>query len=432
MSPLEKLTLPFRDRRLGHFKLAGHVNLGRLALQNTKNHPQLLVRAAIGPASHRTSLDRSSPNIYTCPGKSDPRHTTYAYDGTGELESETVGSTSTQFTWSPNSSVPELLEDGTNDYIYGPSLTPIEQINISSSTPSYLLTDDLGSVRLITDATGDVTGSFTYDAWGNLHGSNGSASSPFGYAGYYEDPTSGLYYLQARWYDAGTGQFLSVDPDVATTGAPYSYADDEPTMFLDPLGLWVVYVLVDGEGIPFYVGRTSQPLGDRLDQHEAGGRYDPESGDRFVELDGNIDNLGEARGVEQLVESSVQTLQSKRKLTLQDENEAKNYNQRNEVGENNPNYQTEMKSGAEWLKENPKAVEQIESLRDAIAANPAPGLDDPMEGYDVPAQLQQDGVLGSNPLVEWGIVKPDPLPGMPAPENEGGPDSGGGGTAADG
>jgi len=129
-----------------------------------------------------------------------------------------------------------LHPTGTNDYIYGPSLSPIEQINISSSTPSYLLADDLGSVRLMTDASGDVTGSFTYDAWGNVTGSSGSASSPFGYAGYYLDATSGLYYLQARWYDAGTGQFLSVDPAVMSTESPFAYASDDPVNGVDRAG----------------------------------------------------------------------------------------------------------------------------------------------------------------------------------------------------
>ncbi|MFZ2058810.1 MAG: RHS repeat-associated core domain-containing protein, partial [Acidimicrobiales bacterium] len=45
--------------------------------------------------------------------------------------------------------------------------------------------------------------------WGNLTGSTGSATTPFGFAGAYLDPSNGLYYLRARWYDAGTGQFMS-------------------------------------------------------------------------------------------------------------------------------------------------------------------------------------------------------------------------------
>jgi RHS repeat-associated protein len=51
------------------------------------------------------------------------------------------------------------------------------------------------------------------------------------------DPNTGLIYMQARWMDPGTGQFLSVDPLVAQTGAAYNYAGDNPTGATDPTGL---------------------------------------------------------------------------------------------------------------------------------------------------------------------------------------------------
>ncbi len=41
----------------------------------------------------------------------------------------------------------------------------------------------------------------------------------------------------ARWYDPGTGEFMSVDPDVAETGQPYAYAGDNPVNASDPSGL---------------------------------------------------------------------------------------------------------------------------------------------------------------------------------------------------
>ena len=52
------------------------------------------------------------------------------------------------------------------------------------------------------------------------------------------DPNTGLIYLRARYYDPTTGQFLSVDPLVAETGQPYSYANDDPINETDPTGLW--------------------------------------------------------------------------------------------------------------------------------------------------------------------------------------------------
>jgi hypothetical protein len=41
----------------------------------------------------------------------------------------------------------------------------------------------------------------------------------------------------ARWYDPGTGQFMSVDPDLAETGQPYVYTGDDLVNLTDPLGL---------------------------------------------------------------------------------------------------------------------------------------------------------------------------------------------------
>ncbi len=40
-----------------------------------------------------------------------------------------------------------------------------------------------------------------------------------------------------RYYDPATDQFLSVDPDVATTNQPYVFTNDDPLNSEDPLGL---------------------------------------------------------------------------------------------------------------------------------------------------------------------------------------------------
>jgi RHS repeat-associated protein len=159
----------------------------------------------------------------------------FAYDGNGLRQSETTGSGTTEFTWDPEGSLPLLLSDGANSYIYGPDGTPVEQIS-SGGTPTYLLADQLGSTRALTNSSGSVTATFSFDPWGNLTGSTGSATTPFMYAGTYLDSATGLYYMQARWYDPSTGEFLSVDPAVSQTLDAYGYVDENPLNGTDPSG----------------------------------------------------------------------------------------------------------------------------------------------------------------------------------------------------
>src|SRR5271166_3879383 len=82
LGALQELSLPLRDRRLGHLQAARCVNLGDLAFQDAQNNLEFLICRAISPPPHRSSLDRSSSNTYTCPRNSDPRHISTAYERT--------------------------------------------------------------------------------------------------------------------------------------------------------------------------------------------------------------------------------------------------------------------------------------------------------------------------------------------------------------
>jgi RHS repeat-associated protein len=119
--------------------------------------------------------------------------------------------------------------DSGNAYIYGTGVAPIEQVNLSTGATTYLVTDSLGSVRGTVNSSGALTGTASYDAWGNPQATGGLiATTPFGFAGGYTDPT-GLIYLINRYYDPATGQFLSVDPEVRNTLLPYAYTAGTPS-----------------------------------------------------------------------------------------------------------------------------------------------------------------------------------------------------------
>ena len=160
----------------------------------------------------------------------------YAYNGDGLRMSKTVGGVSEPFVWNTSGALPLMLQDGGTSFVYGPGGLPLEQIS-SSGTPLYYHQDQLGSTRMLTDASGNVQATYTYDAYGNVSSHTGAATTPLQYAAQYTDAESGLQYLRARYYDPSTAEFLSRDPAVATTRSPYGYVAGNPLNGADPSGL---------------------------------------------------------------------------------------------------------------------------------------------------------------------------------------------------
>jgi RHS repeat-associated protein len=152
----------------------------------------------------------------------------YTYDQANRL-------TTTSFVWDRSGSLPLLVEATspltTTYYLDGPDGHPIEQI--TGSTPSYYLYDALGSVRGVLSASGSITASYSYDPYGAITSGNTPTTDYFGFAGEYTDAETGFEYLQARYYDPATGQFISVDPLKDLTGQPYAYAGDNPLTWTD-------------------------------------------------------------------------------------------------------------------------------------------------------------------------------------------------------
>lgn len=163
---------------------------------------------------------------------------TYTYDGTGLRMSQTINGSTTHMDWNTAEPLPLLLYDGTNYYLYDPEGLPFEQIN--GSTPTYLHHDQQGSTRLLTNSEGKASGKYTYTPYGAVEEHKESATTPLGYGGQYRSDDTGLTYLRARVYDPSTAQFMSVDPVVSNTEAPYYYAENSPVNGGDPAGTCAV------------------------------------------------------------------------------------------------------------------------------------------------------------------------------------------------
>ena len=170
---------------------------------------------------------------------------TMTYDATGLLATKTSGLATQHLSWDRSASLPLLLNDGERNYVYGPNGLPIEQIS-SGEEPTYLHHDQLGSTSLLTSASGNTSAALSYTPYGELEGATGTATTPLGFAGQYTDAETGLQYLRARFYDPGTGQFLTRDPLQSLTREPYAYAADNPANLVDPVGQEAAVPAING------------------------------------------------------------------------------------------------------------------------------------------------------------------------------------------
>ncbi len=209
---------------------------------------------------------------------------TYTHTATGDLQTATSGGETTTYTYDvfgnlravtlPNGSQIEYVIDGQNrrigkrvngllsqSFLYGSQLRPVAELDGSGAivsrfvygtrinVPDYmmkggaiyrLLTDPLGSVRLVVDtATGALVQRLDYDEFGQITLDTNPGFQPFGFAGGLYDPDTKLTRFGARDYDAFTGRWTTKDPIRFRAGDAnlYGYVLNEPVNWVDPWGL---------------------------------------------------------------------------------------------------------------------------------------------------------------------------------------------------
>ena len=167
----------------------------------------------------------------------------YQYDYDNLLASRTVNGAVTRLVWDRGSSAfAQLLEerDGTNTLLrrYEHGDLDITHVRDAGGTASFFLGDQVGTVRAVTDANGNVTTQFVYDAYGKPQG---TGPTGIGYTGGYTDPSTGLVYLRSRWYAPALARFIQTDSaamnlqDTRTLNR-YVYGVDDPINRFDPSG----------------------------------------------------------------------------------------------------------------------------------------------------------------------------------------------------
>jgi RHS repeat-associated protein len=162
----------------------------------------------------------------------------FSYDGLGRRQGKTINSASAQFLYDDVNPVQEL----TGSTVAANVLTGLgidEYLMRTDSTGAgSFLHDALGSTVALTDVTGSVATTYTYEPFGATTIGGTPSGNPFGYTGRENDGT-GLYYYRARYYQPGLQRFISGDPIGFASGDfnLYAYVRNSPTRFGDPRGL---------------------------------------------------------------------------------------------------------------------------------------------------------------------------------------------------
>lgn len=198
----------------------------------------------------------------------------FAYDGNGnQISRATAGSTDRTITYDVDNRPISVTANGsTVTYLYGPDGARLKKVVGSDTTlylgadierdptgaytihlspdvkrtgsaTHYLHRDHLTSVRRLTDASGTIYRASTYQAFGvQLEEVLNPLTPPEskGFIGERLDAETGLTYLNARYYHAALGRFLSPDwwdpanPAVGTNR--YAYSTNDPVNNSDPSG----------------------------------------------------------------------------------------------------------------------------------------------------------------------------------------------------
>ena len=100
-----------------------------------------------------------------------------------------------------------------------------------------LVTDHIDTpAALLNPDTGALVGRAHATMWGQTVWT-GEADTPWRYPGQYHDAETGLHYNHHRYYQPGTGRYLSPDPlGLAPAPNPYAYVGN-PSVLVDPTGL---------------------------------------------------------------------------------------------------------------------------------------------------------------------------------------------------
>ena len=167
----------------------------------------------------------------------------YAYDANNQRLAKTTSGVTTRYVYDRGNVALEFSGTGATPmvrYFYGTQVDQILAQDKGSGNVSWVLTDQLGSVRALVGNDGVVRNRYDYAAFGTVSSTMTGATDTarYQYTGRELDGETGLYYYRARYYDSNSGRFIGQDPTGFGAGDSnlYRYVGNNPVGATDPSG----------------------------------------------------------------------------------------------------------------------------------------------------------------------------------------------------
>ncbi|HET8842207.1 MAG TPA: RHS repeat-associated core domain-containing protein, partial [Ktedonobacteraceae bacterium] len=159
---------------------------------------------------------------------------TYTY--TGSDQTQRVGVNGTTFTYS-SLGLSATGSGGSGTYYTRDNKGKLISERTATGTYYYLL-DHIGSVVGLTDSSGSLKNTYSYDAFGKSLGKSESVANPWQFASGYLDSSTNLYKFGTRYYSPQLGRWTQQDPAGGkltdpNSLNPYVYAADDPVNRVD-------------------------------------------------------------------------------------------------------------------------------------------------------------------------------------------------------
>lgn len=175
--------------------------------------------------------------------------TTFAYDPRNRVVKRTVNGVTTNLTYDGWNLIEERDGAGALQQVYVQGAGVDEMLaKVTTTGAVYYHADGLGSTVALTDESGTLVESYTYDVFGaaTIRNTSGLSLPVSGFAnrflftGREWISEAAIYDYRNRVYSPSLGRFLQADPIRFSAGDVniYRYCGNSAANFVDPLGLW--------------------------------------------------------------------------------------------------------------------------------------------------------------------------------------------------